>query len=162
SSVIVISSSSNCLTGPSLGASASLADATAGASVAAAPPRKLACKNRLRFGVIVGRLPFTRWSLLVTTPPPLWHGLLNVPPAWTEGLHFGASGDLRSAAVARSGDRATTGFVTALQKNKRLGRRKEMFSPTASRRAESAAVVSPTASPRAGPGSSDRRRSRTV
>ena len=39
---------------------------------------------------------------------PLWHGFPTVPPGLTAGLRE-VQGDLRSAAVARSGDRATTG-----------------------------------------------------
>src|SRR6266536_5472716 len=44
--------------------------------------------------------------------PPLWHGLLTVPLLLTEGLLRapGIQGDLRSARVSRSGDRATTVF----------------------------------------------------
>src|SRR5262249_32377557 len=37
-----------------------------------------------------------------------WHHLLTVPPPPTEGLLSPHKGDLRSRAVARSGDRATT------------------------------------------------------
>src|SRR5689334_2541618 len=43
----------------------------------------------------------------------LWHGLPTVPPGLTEGLpEAPEAGDLRSADVARSGDRATTGSVS--------------------------------------------------
>src|SRR5438132_8852663 len=48
---------------------------------------------------------------------PLWHGLQTVPPGRTAGLPEPVRperlrGDLRSAAVARSGDRATTRATT--------------------------------------------------
>jgi 4-amino-4-deoxy-L-arabinose transferase-like glycosyltransferase len=43
----------------------------------------------------------------------LWHGLLTVPPAPTAGLRQ-SGGDLRSADVARSGDRATTSVGSRL------------------------------------------------